>query len=358
MLNSAGQGSLSASIRYSVDVYKLIYPMEYQGKTINASGLVAVPISEGEKFPVLSFQHGTMVAKSEAPTVDILGAQAMSVSALAGAGYVVVVPDYIGFGESAQFRHPFFNKESNVNSVTAMLQAVEKLNDGVLSGASINDSLFLAGYSQGGWVTLAVMKSLESNSDGWNLIATACGAGPYNPEQVKDYALSLTEYGHPYYMPYVFLSFQDAGTVTASLSSFFKEPYASKIPSLYDGLHSGTQIDNELTKVTKDLYTDNFLNNYSDASFDEVRNSFELNRVTAWNNQTPLLLLHGEADVYIPKEVSEQIFQEFTSSGSHKVEYVPFPGLDHNTAAVPAIGYSFTWFQGFRNPIQALSTAW
>jgi pimeloyl-ACP methyl ester carboxylesterase len=348
LLVNFGYPEWADKILYPVEVYKMTYSTTYKGKTIDASGLVCIPVAN-QSFPVLSFQHGTMVAKSEAPSASFFSQTGMAIASIAATGYVVSYPDLVGFGESSDYFHPYYIKESNTQAVTDMLDAIGHVDKASLSNVAINDSLFLAGYSQGGWITMAVLDELEHQSDkSWNLIAASCGAGPYNPTQVMDYAMEVDEYEHPYYMAYVLLSFIDMGLLTNNIGLYIQEPYASAIPGLFDGTKDGDAIDAQLTKVPSDFYTSDFKDNYSEVKFDALRSAFESNQTYAWNNTTPLLLLHGNDDVYIPKAVSDSIYTDFIAAGSEKVTYVSFPELDHNTAAIPAIIYTLNWFDEFR----------
>ncbi len=344
-----GQPQLFSDVKYQVDVYIFNYPMSYKGKQITASGLVCVPISTGESFPVISFQHGTITAHTEAPSVDYMNLQNLAVESIAGMGYVVIIPDEIGFGASSDYFHPFLIKASNVQSVTDMLSALREIPDGDLSGSTYNDSLFLMGYSHGGWVTMATLKQMESTSQtSWNLIAAACGAGPYFPERVMNYALSLDYYGKPYYLSYVMLSFLDEGLIDNPLTDFFNEPYAGRIPGLYDGINTGTQIDAQLTTKVADLFSADFLNNYPNEPYSKLQQALISNGVTAWMNKTPLMLMHGQNDIYIPKTVSDSIYIDFLDAGSQNIEYQVIPLSDHITAAAPAISSAIIWFNNFR----------
>lgn len=348
-LTSSGQSSLTTDVAYNIDVYTYNYPLEYQGNTITASGLVCVPVSSGKSFPVLSFQHGTIVAYNEAPSVAYSYINQISLSMVASLGYVMVIPDLIGFGKSTDYFHPYLSKQAHIDAVIGMLTSIKDLPDGTLSGASVNDSLFLAGYSQGGWITLATMDYLENqNSSNWNLIGTACGAGPYNPEQLMNYVLAQDVYPKPFFLAYVLIGYMNDGTLSNSLATYFKEPYASTVTGLFNGLNTGTTIDAGLTTSTHQLFNESLFNYSQDASYLELKNAYEANKVEAWQNETPLLLLHGEMDTYVPITISDSIYQQFIEKGSTQITYQPIPLNDHNTAAIPAIAIAIEWFQNLK----------
>jgi pimeloyl-ACP methyl ester carboxylesterase len=345
----AGQTQLAGQINYPVDIYSYNYPMNYQGKTITASGLICVPVTNGDNFPVVSFQHGTLVAKNEAPSASFSSVTSISIASLSGLGYILLIPDLIGFGASFEYFHPYLIKKNNVDAVTAMLGSLSDLPNGALSGTNPNDSLFLAGYSEGGWITLAAMQEIENNNNGWNLIGTACGAGPYNPEQLMQYVLQQESYPRPFFLAYVLLSFVEDGTITQGMEHYFNPPYAEKIPILFDGTLNGAAIDVELNTNTHELMQAGLFTYQQGSDYNELIASFNTNKVDAWQNQTPLLLLHGTNDTYIPQELSDSIYSQFNALGSNQVQYETIPFTDHNSAATPAIVRSIDWFQQLRN---------
>jgi len=346
---AAGQPQLAQMVKYSVDIYTYNYSMNFKGLPIKASGLICVPVSAGSEFPILSFQHPTITANAEAPSLAYAKLQNIPFEGIAGMGYIMVIADEIGFGASADQFHPFLIKEHNVLAVIEMLKSLKNIPDGDLSGSSPNDSLFLLGYSHGGWVTMATLQELENNYlNQWNIIAAGCGAGPYCPEQVMKYALSSETYGKPFFLSYGILSFLNDGLITNNLTDFYKEPYASLMPDLFDGNKTGAEIDAQLTQINSDLYADNFLNNYPENEYENLQNALIQNETKAWLNKTPLMLSHGQNDVYIPKTVSDSIYLNFLSLGSENVSYLVVPVTDHITAAVPSIAASIIWFQTFK----------
>ena len=107
-------------------VHKLIYKTVVDDESINASGLVCVPSSPGE-YPVICFQNGTNTLNSYAPTEYPLNPVLQMVEAVASMGYIVVIPDYPGFGASAQIPHPYLITEPTVRSIIDMLYSVNEL---------------------------------------------------------------------------------------------------------------------------------------------------------------------------------------------------------------------------------------
>lgn len=105
----AAKESLAQDVvpRYSVTSYRIEYlTTDADGKEVRASGLVSVPQKPaGAKSPVLSYQHGTLFRDAEAPSNNAVASEVAVV--LASLGYIVLAPDYVGFGASKGTPHPY-----------------------------------------------------------------------------------------------------------------------------------------------------------------------------------------------------------------------------------------------------------
>ncbi len=332
-------------VQYGIMIYKIVYKTTLQGEEQRASGLVCVPMGEGT-FPLLSYQNGTNTQHSNAPTVNPDFPLYQMLEFVASTGFIISLPDYLGFGSSDNMFHPYMHQESTVQSVIDMLRAVNELVNNYLD-VNLKDELYLSGYSQGGWATMQVQKAIEEQyGSEFNLEASACAAGPYNLLQVNDYILSQNTYPMPYFAGYMFNSYMNLDITTTPIDSVFQDPYAGKIPTLYDGSKSGEQINQELTTSVADLFTANYRNNYhTDTTFSSLVAALEENSIGAWSTATPTRIYHGTDDQFIPYEVSETIYSEFQNEGAgNSVELIPLDGLGHTTGIVPAGLLSIEWF--------------
>lgn len=231
-----------------------------------------------------------------------------------------------------------------------MLRATKELSEHYLN-TKLNGNLYLAGYSQGGWATMQVEKEIEDKyMDEFNLKASASGAGPYNLNYVNEYVAKLQTYPMPYFLGYMFNSYMNLGLSTP-ISDVFQEPYASKIPTLYNGTHSGEEINAELTTSMPDFFTADYIDNYGpDGKFAPVDSMLHANSISAWPTEIPTLIIHGMADTFVPKEVSTNIFQNFQQQLQNngipldRVSWQGLPGLDHTDGIIPAGVASIKWF--------------
>jgi pimeloyl-ACP methyl ester carboxylesterase len=222
-----------------------------------------------------------------------------------------------------------------------MLYSVKEISPDKLSGASIKDQLYLIGYSQGGWATLAVHKAIEQDySADFNLKGSVCGAGPYDLTLLFHEMTSVTSYPMPVYIGYIVNAYSVYDQFTNKVSDILNEPYASRLSTLYTGTLTSDEINNQLTTSISDLFTPDFLSGFeSDVKFSSVRHALEVNSVSAWNTSVPLFLIHGGADTSVNPLSTENMYTAMieagTSSQTCKIEIIP--GLDHGDAVVPAM---------------------
>lgn len=159
-----------------VHLYRVTYPSvipEQRNRPTVASGLVAVPDQAKGVLPVVSYQHGTVFGKHEVPSFPEESPETMAMIAqFAGQGYVVIGADYFGMGLSEE-PEGYLVKASHQQATMDMLAA----SDRVLADLGIErGALFLAGWSQGGFVTFALLESLEEA--GIPVTAAATAAAP------------------------------------------------------------------------------------------------------------------------------------------------------------------------------------
>lgn len=336
---------LASYVETGVEVYKIIYNTEFEGETVQASGIVCLPDEPGS-YPILSYQNGTNTLHSAAPTVDKDNKLFQILEMMGSTGFIIALPDYLGFGEADDMFHPYLDKESTVQTVMDMLRAIEEM---VVENNDINSTkdLYISGYSQGGWATMCLQKAIESQfSSEFDLKASACGAGPYNLTTINEYIIDQTVYPMPYFLGYIFNSYLELG-MTTNIEDVMQQPYAGLISTLYDGSKDGDQINEQLTTSIPDLLTENYINNWNtDNKFEDLNNRMGGNSVEAWATTTPTLLLHGTADDFVPPTVTSNLYGNFILSGvsTNLVTMLPLAGANHTSGIVPSGIASLIWF--------------
>lgn len=166
--------------RTGINLYRIKYRStipERSSKSIATSGLVAVPDdydkSGNKALPLLSYQHGTVYSKDEVPSTPEKSPETqLMLAQFGGQGYVVIGADYFGMGDS-QEPEGYMVKGSHQQATFDML----------LAGRSVLDhlevktrQLFLSGWSQGGFVTMALLEKLEQ--EGVQVTAATTASAP------------------------------------------------------------------------------------------------------------------------------------------------------------------------------------
>ena len=334
-------------LEYDISIYTITYNTLYKGEQIKASGLVAFPDTE-KGMPILNFNHGTTSLHSDAPTEDLF--QYSFFSNAASAGYIFVIPDYLGFGISDNIVHPYYRSDITGQTVVDMIRATKEL--AREEGYYFNGDVFLSGYSEGGFATMSAHHNIENNNyTGINLVASAPAAGGYDIIGMLDYFLSKETYHVPYYIAYVAMGYKTSYDWDLPLSAMFNEPYASIIPDYFNGKYSGYEINSVLTDDLSLLLTSNFRNNiYSDSDLKVIVDAFEENSLDNWVPKTKMLMYHGTSDITVPYQNSVDTYNNFISKGASQsvIEFIPLNGKTHSSGSLPYIIDLFDKFNSLK----------
>jgi pimeloyl-ACP methyl ester carboxylesterase len=193
----AGESDFVANPRYAVAAYRLNYQsIDGLRQPIQVSALMVLPQKPtGSTSPVLSYQHATIKRDIEAPSnmKDIASPEVI----LASQGYLVVSADYVGYGVSKGSPHPYLLATPSAAVVVDMLTAASYWRQ--LQKVPDNQQLFLTGYSEGGYVTLATQRELQAGNSTHraNLVSVAAGAGPYDVNLTFEELLKLVRNENP-----------------------------------------------------------------------------------------------------------------------------------------------------------------
>jgi pimeloyl-ACP methyl ester carboxylesterase len=347
-----GTVDLKPLIKYDINIYKLIYNTTVDGKLIKASGLVCTPATPGE-YPVLSFQNGTNTVNVYAPSEFITNPSYQMIEFISSMGFVVVIPDYPGFGKSSDIPHPYLIEEPTVGSVVNMLRAVKEAAGSELKGLQLKNEYYLMGYSQGGWATLATHKALEMDySSEFTLAGSVCGAGPYDIYKLLLGMVNFTEYPMPSYIGYIINAYTYYNQFTNPVAGILNEPYASRVSTLFKGTLTLGQINNQLTTSIPGLLKADFLSGFATSSdYASVRSALMNNSVSAWNTNIPLYFIHGEGDADVSVNSTLIMYDAMIEAGTSSLvcRKLIIPLLDHGGAVVPAMTEGLHFIIGLRD---------
>lgn len=281
--------------RYDVMAYRLEYmTTDINGQLIRASGLVGVPAkAPGASSPILGYQHGSIFRDIEAPSNNAVPSEIALV--MASLGYIVLAPDYVGYGASKGAPHPYLLSAPTAAAVVDFLAAAQtwRRQQGVVD----NGQLFLAGYSEGGYVTLATHRALQqSNSPHLqNLRQVVVGAGPYNVQATMDGLIDLVR--------------KENRLIGALINPGFLRYLGGSAQREVRRLLIKNLLPDDADVVIDTTFIDNFLS-------DDVQNLDRLSNIHNWKPHLPVRFYHGKDDRTVPYASSVSTVQTMQAQGA------------------------------------------
>ncbi|MGO3930202.1 alpha/beta hydrolase family protein [Rhodopseudomonas pseudopalustris] len=330
----------------AVRLYRVTYSSvvpERGNRPISATGLIAVPELDGASFPMVSYQHGTVYDKQEVPSFpDKSPETALMIAQFAGQGRILIGADYFGMGHSTE-PEGYMVKQSHQQATHDMLSASRAVLEHMKLSAT---KLFLAGWSQGGFVTMAFLERLENA--GVPVAAAATASAPV------DVFVALNG----------FLSFprkNDASWVTTLfiLSSFSFENYYG-VPGLARALiteeafeisrkayqrqpYDAADIPTDLRKLIRAEYFDPQF--FAASAYGRLVAATTAYR---WIVKTPVRNYYGESDEVISVRLGRlaMTYQRAIGRGNQQVEAVSTGPTTHRGTFATAVPQWKTWFDG------------
>ena len=281
--------------RYAVTSYRLEYlTTDADGKAVRASGLVSVPQkAPGAKSPVLSYQHGTLFRDAEAPSNNAVASEVAVV--LASLGYIVLAPDYVGFGASKGTPHPYLLAAPSAAATVDFLTAARTWRG--QANVADNGQLFLTGYSEGGYVTMAAHRALQTSGSSHlqQLRMVVPGAGPYNVQATMDSLVDLVRDEQP--------------VIGALINPGFLRYLGGSVQREVRRLLLRALMPGDADVVYDARFIDRFLD-------DDVPYIAEFSSVHDWKPNLPVRLYHGQDDRTVPYASSASTLQAMQQRGA------------------------------------------
>lgn len=334
--------------RNAVKLYRVTYSSvipERGNRPTTASGLLAVPDIEGTQFPIVSYQHGTVYGKQQVPSFLAQSEEtALMVAQFAGQGYVVVGADYFGLGTSTE-PEGYVVKASHQQATADMLTASRA----VLASLGLSGSkLFLAGWSQGGFVTMAMLERLEAT--GVPVTAAATASAPVDIFAALNGFLSFPRPNDASWVTTLFIlssfSFENYYGVPGLARSLINDDYYDVARKAYERQpFEAADIPTDLNKlIRKDYFDPQF---FATSAYGRLVAQTSAYR---WIIETPVRNYFGEKDEVISIGLGQlaMTYQRAIGSGNMKVEAISTGETDHRGTFVQAVPQWKSWFDGLR----------
>ncbi len=306
----------SYEYKYDLQLYNISYwTVDTSGNYVVASGVVIVP-ENITTVPLLSFQHGTMLMKSEAPTLSDGPELAFAATFAAADGFLVSMPDHLGLGQSAErtqldLTHPYCQAVPLATAAIDMMDAVKSfLSLQFDDNLQLKDKLFLAGYSEGGYATMALHRELDTTSNDLPPVtASACMDGPYSLSKIMvDKLMANQTFPVLYFAPYLLVAMDRTYNLYSDASEYMNFPYDMTVAPLINGYFSEATVDSQMppSRKPRDVLLPtvaNQLQSYQGPIYDVLLTNDLAPAVIpfgAWKPTVPMRLIHGKRDDCVP----------------------------------------------------------
>ncbi len=330
--------------RNAVRLYRITYNSvipEMNNKPTVTSGLLAVPDTDAKSFPTVSYQHGTVYGRQEVPSFMEQSPETMlMIAQFAGQGYMVIGADYFGLGISKE-PEGYMVKGSHQQATYDLVMASRAV------AASMNlssDKLFLSGWSQGGFVTMALLEKLEAA--GVKVDGAATASAPLDV-----YALMEGFLVYPRKFDAVWLNsimilssfaYENYYGVPGLARSLLTDEYYAISKKAYDREpFNPADITPDLRKLIRPEYFEPQY--FANSAFGKLVASAQSYR---WVIKSPVRNYYGETDEAITPGVGRMAmtYAQSMGSGNPNVEAVSTGPTSHRGTYATAVPHWKVWF--------------
>ncbi|MFT4103712.1 MAG: lipase family protein [Burkholderiaceae bacterium] len=238
---SLGLAALLGPARCGVAVSSLEYnTIGARGEDTNATAAIMVPTGAAEGCsgarPVVLYAHGTTFDKAfDMAKVDSNGEARLAMITFAARGYVVVAPNYTGYGRSRLGYHPYLNADAQADDLVDAMRATRGQFSAMSTTVTLGSQLYLTGYSQGGHVAMATHRAMQQRYAGeFSVTASGPMSGPYALWTFSQLiSQGQQNIGASLFTPMVLTSYQQAyGNIYATPADAYQPPYDTILPGL------------------------------------------------------------------------------------------------------------------------------
>lgn len=383
-------GTLLTSFRYTLDMQKVAYKSTgADGKVHTMTGLLILPrsiIGGKPSVPILMYQHGTEVYRPFSPSQYLTHQdrptdypEVMVAAAIASTGYAVALVDYEGMGDNSDIQ-PHVVGATLAQQVIDLLRASRRIIGGTSSPCSWNSQLFLMGYSEGGYVTMAATRELQLNHPEFTVTASAPLSGPHDLSGImRGIILSGDTFKAPYFLPMILTSYNYAyggQTTLFNPDIAMLTPFNSSLPPLFNGNWQSDTISEAMLMtfspvkliVPNSILSIDFINGLTNDTgpgsvfaFLQLNDSYRLpGQLNSWVPTVPIRMIHNINDDLVPYANSQVAYDAFIAAGANPTNValvqnnvVIDPSSDpvktvHFGSAFPELIDGWNWLDSFK----------
>lgn len=346
--STIGDSFPTSLAKFGVKGYKITYGTIYENKPIRSQALLLMPENTND-ICLVAYFHGTILplklfdsdrkipSKYDGGATEWREVRWCGVS-LATSGYTVLLPDYIGYGTTADKEHPFVCYpelfKANIDALLAVKTFFQQ------QKLTYDNRLFLAGWSQGAGASLSAHKYIEADyADQFKVIASSNLAGPYNfTHFIEDVFTNANQH-------YRAAALYAWAAYALNRFSYLNRP-CDQIFSfpVYDQFSAFDVLTSKPSELFRDYFIENLLSG-NDELFRAIitENSFH----SGWAPQGKIFLHHGTSDDVVPYFNSEDAYNGLNQE-SDNVFFYSYKNGTHDSHVDEYIKYTIEDFNKLR----------
>ena len=277
-----------------------IYPsIDLEGEPIMLSGKVILPAKGPIKRYIL-VSHYTIASNAEAPS-NIFSLEGLLVKL----GYALIIPDYLGYGVTADHIHPYLVMDITARNVLDMYLAVVPFMEAA-GCTPEHDDIYLMGYSQGGATTMAVQHLIEHHDDeDIKIRRVFAGGGPYDVKATYDRFVETNYASYPCAVPIMLQGMVVGNKLDVDMSELMQPYIYEHLDEWVNSKRLTTGQINDLlgTNITSELLTAKGMDRTSQ-EVSELYKAMVNNSILtySWTPKAPVFMMHSIDDDVVPYE--------------------------------------------------------
>ena len=302
--------------------------VDQHGENVILSGKIYFPKDAKPKAFVIQ-THYTILANEEAPSQcdmpDVF---------LREKGYALILPDYLGYGISAERNHPYLHCDlAAQNTIDLYLAAHDFLKK--LDRLPENDSLILVGYSQGAQSALATLRLIETKYPQIPVKQAFLGSGPYDVARTNDVAMRENKVGLQFTIPLLIMGtswaydlnldphyFMNEKTVQRAEKYVFSKTYSAGKVVLCGKLGPSKKVSKYMTPEGMDKSLPETRKLYDGLIRSSIVHVGETDTILGdWTPKTPMFILHSYQDKGVTFENALSLKLMLETKGVTNAEY-------------------------------------
>lgn len=349
-----------------LDVLKISYHSPHSPAPFRRlSGALFLPTGRTIKGTVL-YCHGTITTR------DAVGSRLPDhalgwAAGCVGEGFAVVMPDYIGLGDS-KVAHPYPLSRINAWSSLDMIQPAQQV--GRRIGRNLPQPLFVGGYSEGGSIAMWAARLAQENPNlGIRFRAAAPQSGPYDLSGTTAKSL-VSPQSNPVYLAarQMLAGYIGYSTVQwvrgVRYQDLFVPSFASYVPLVFKTAKTDEEVAKRLALKSFQIRPGaNSIRPILQPRLVRAMERRDLRHPVikalaahdgyAWKPTLPMKLLAIEKDYLVDPENTRKAYRTMRQMGvpASRLSMEIVPGdLNHVSAEVPLSKMAAEWFTTFLEP--------